>query len=475
MFQKLPKYQNYRETHAGSAELCGSVPAHWARRRLGTLLREVDQRSETGKEQLLRVSQYTGVTERRTASGDDIDSRSASLVGYKKVSPGQLAVNIMLAWNGSLGISQYSGLVSPAYCVYRFKSTDDPWYFHYLLRSSQMKYKIRINSRGIIDSRLRLYSQDLYKLDAAVPPAEEQAAIVKYLAHATARIDKAIATKRRLLFLLDEQNRSKIWVAVSGQQDDDVLRRSGLYWLPYLPSSWEVRKLRSLFARQGSGTTPSGDHYYGGSHPWVMSGDLNDRVVSQTKRAITDAALDEVSPLRIHPAGSLAIAMYGASIGKTGIFAMPSTTNQACTVFSQPRPGVNTRWVQTVMRLARPALQQLGAGGGQPNVNAEIVAQFRIPVPRPSRQDEILAGLDYENQIVDARRERAHREVELLREFRTRLISDVVTGQVDVRAIAASLPDVDPTVAWGTTEAGDESEDPELDDALVAADDDLDV
>jgi len=123
----------------------------------------------------------------------------------------------MLAWNGSLGVSKFDGVVSPAYCVYRFKGDDNPWYFHYLLRSPQMKDRIKANSRGIVDSRLRLYSEDLYRLEAPVPPPEEQVAIVKYLAHANARIEKAITAKRRLIALLESQ---KIATVNDGVVDD---------------------------------------------------------------------------------------------------------------------------------------------------------------------------------------------------------------------------------------------------------------
>src|SRR5437762_9534550 len=99
----------------------GKVPELWGVRRLKYLLRERDQRSADGSEQLLRVSQYTGVTERRSLDGGDTqDSRAESLIGYKLVNPNDLVVNIMLAWNGSMGVSPFGGIASPAYCVYRF-------------------------------------------------------------------------------------------------------------------------------------------------------------------------------------------------------------------------------------------------------------------------------------------------------------------------------------------------------------------
>ena len=151
----------------------GQVPEHWVVLRFKNLLRERDQRSTYGNEQLLRVSQYTGVTERRRERDlDQPDTRAESLVGYKIVEPNDLVVNIMLAWNGSLGVSRFSGIASPAYCVYQFNQDSQPWYFHHLLRSPQYRSRLKAVSRGVVESRLRLYSGDLFQLAALVPLLE---------------------------------------------------------------------------------------------------------------------------------------------------------------------------------------------------------------------------------------------------------------------------------------------------------------
>ena len=103
------------------------------------LLQERDIRSTDGSEQLLSVSQYTGVTQRkRVDGGDNPDTRAESLIGYKCVEHNDLVVNIMLAWNGSMGVSKFRGIASPAYCVYRFLADVNPWFFHYLLRSPNL-------------------------------------------------------------------------------------------------------------------------------------------------------------------------------------------------------------------------------------------------------------------------------------------------------------------------------------------------
>ena len=154
----------------------GEFPAHWEVLRIKNLFQEMDSRSETGSEELLSVSHYTGVTLKRESleNEDDHLSNAESLVGYKLVQQNDLVINIMLAWNGSLGISPYNGMTSPAYCVYRIKGDNNPEYFGYLFTTNLFKAEFRRNSTGIIDSRLRLYSDKFFSIFSVVPPKDEQ-------------------------------------------------------------------------------------------------------------------------------------------------------------------------------------------------------------------------------------------------------------------------------------------------------------
>jgi type I restriction enzyme S subunit len=368
--------------------------------------------------------------------------KAESYAGHKLCWPGDLVINSLWAWGRGLGVAQHHGIVSTAYGVYRQHGDAlNADYLHQLVRSEPFQWELQVRSQGVWKSRLQITDDRWLDAPLLVPAHEEQAAIVKYLAHANARIDKAISAKRRLISLLAEQNTSTLRALIVGEEYPGARKTSVLHWVGGLPADWEVRKLRSLFARQGSGTTPSGEGYYGGGRPWIMSGDLNDAHVSSSARTVTTLALEEVSSLREHPAGSLVIAMYGATIGRTGILEMSASTNQACSVLSDPKSDVNVAFVQLAMLVGRPALQELGAGGGQPNVNAEKIAQFRIPLPPLTEQKRIVREYQAVAAGVDLIRGKAEREIMLLQEFRTRLVADVVTGQVDVRAIAATLPD----------------------------------
>jgi type I restriction enzyme S subunit len=241
----LRAYTDYKDS---GLPWLGQVPGHWNVRRIKFLLREVDSRSSSGKEQLLRVSQYTGVTQRKSVDGsDEPDTRAASLVGYKRVCPNDLVINIMLAWNGSLGISKYEGVASPAYCVYRFNNDALPWYYHELLRLPVYKGRIKVASTGVVESRLRLYSEELGRVEAILPPLEEQATIVRFLDHSTHRLDKVIRAKRKTIELLNEQKQAIIHRAVTCGLDSDVpLKDSGIPWLGQIPVRWEVRRVKQI-------------------------------------------------------------------------------------------------------------------------------------------------------------------------------------------------------------------------------------
>ena len=183
--------------------------------------------SETGSEELLSVSHYTGVTLKRESleNEDDHISNAESLIGYKLVKQQDLVINIMLAWNGSLGISPFNGITSPAYCVYRIKGNNNPEYFGYLFTTNLLKAEFRRHSTGIIDSRLRLYSDKFFSIFSVVPPKEEQDEIVKHIKAQSDKINRFIQKKRRFIELLKEQRQSVINQAVTKGGKGWVLKR----------------------------------------------------------------------------------------------------------------------------------------------------------------------------------------------------------------------------------------------------------
>lgn len=193
-------------------------PSHWALLRIKDLFSERVELSETGDEDLLSVSEYYGVAKRADKVDGENISRSDSLIGYKKCYINDIVSNIMLAWKGSLGKTEYDGIVSPAYGVYQPIAELDASYFHYLFRTELFKSIFRTNSRGIIESRLRLYTPNFLALKTFVPPINEQHEIVAYLDDKCGKIDAIVEKIDTKIELLKQLKRSLINEVVTGQR-----------------------------------------------------------------------------------------------------------------------------------------------------------------------------------------------------------------------------------------------------------------
>ena len=196
----------------------GDIPEHWTIKRNKDLFFERDCVSDTGEEDLLSVSEYYGVAKRADKVDSENISRAESLVGYKKCFVGDIVMNIMLAWKGSQGRSDYNGIVSPAYGVYAPLGDINTRYFHYLFRSDRYKKIYYAFSKGIIESRLRLYAYIFFGLFSHVPPKEEQDAIVNFIDDKCNKIEAIESKIAEKIEKLKALKRSLINEVVTGQR-----------------------------------------------------------------------------------------------------------------------------------------------------------------------------------------------------------------------------------------------------------------
>lgn len=313
MIDALKPYSEYTDT--GEPWL-GAAPSHWQMRRAKYVLREIDNRWAEKTGTLLSVSQYTGVTKRRLREGsDEPATRSATLEGYKVIAVNDLAVNIMLAWNGSLGVSPFDGVVSPAYCVYRFRS-GNPLFFHHLLRSPDYRSEIKRRSRGVVESRLRLYSDDLFRMPLLVPPPAEQAGIVRFLGAVDRKVNRFIRAKRRLIEVLTEQKQAIITHAVTkGLNPHAPLKPSGIDWLGEVPAHWEVKRLRHIIeGRLTYGANEAAEHE---RTDWPRYLRITDFGGDGGLRADTFRSLPpEIAADYMVQPGDILLARSGATVGK---------------------------------------------------------------------------------------------------------------------------------------------------------------
>jgi type I restriction enzyme S subunit len=429
----FPRYPAYKPS--GVAWL-GEVPEHWDTKPLWSLFRRT-KRQGYEEEELLSVYRDHGVIP-KSSRDDNFNKPSDDLSAYQLVEPGDLTVNKMKAWQGSVAISNYRGIVSPAYHVYSPLHSENSRFLHYLMRCDRYTAAYLSLSKGIRVNQWDLQPEYHSRMAILLPPMEEQATIATFLDHETTKIDALIAEQQHLIELLQEKRQAVISHAVTkGLNPDAPMKDSGVEWLGEVPAHWDVRKISQLFVGIGSGTTPRSDeieYYEDGDIPWVVTGDLNDELLESCSNFITRKAMQAHTTLRLYPKGSVAVAMYGATIGKAALFGLEATVNQACCVLP-PSVKVNENLLLHFIISARNHLISLATGGGQPNINQDIVRSLRIPIPEVDEQIEIVEHLSKILVELEGLLRLSDRQVRLLQERRSALISAAVTGQIDVRGL----------------------------------------
>jgi len=278
----------------------------------------------------------------------------------------------------------------------------------------------------------------------AYPPLpEEQTQIANYLDHKTQQIDELIDDKQRLIELLKEERTATINQAVtkgigalSGAETPNVpMKDSGIEWLGEIPEHWESWKIGHAFTKIGSGTTPeSGNPKYhlNGTINWLNTGDLNNGELFKCKKKITQDALNDYSSLKLFSKGSLVIAMYGATIGKTSVIQFDTTTNQACCVFGKSE-FILIEFLHYWFKGHKEDIINLAVGGGQPNISQDILKNIRLYCPTIKEQKIIVKYIKQKQNEINDNISKTEQQIELLKEYKTALISEVVTGKVDVR------------------------------------------
>ena len=207
-----------RQMKDSGIEWIKEIPSNWSMERGKGLFVEINNRSVDGSEELLTVSQYTGITPRSQKNVNMFEAET--LEGYKICEVGDIAANTMWLWAGAIGVSQYHGVISPSYNIYRQKGTAyNSIFLDYLLRAVPLVEHYESLSTGIRASRLRLYPQQFLSIRFPVPPMEEQQEIVEYLETKAVEIDKLIKKKERFLSELENYKRAMIYEYVTGKKD----------------------------------------------------------------------------------------------------------------------------------------------------------------------------------------------------------------------------------------------------------------
>lgn len=223
-------------------------------------------------------------------------------------------------------------------------------------------------------------------------------------------------------------------------------KNSGVEWIGDIPTDWDMWKIGHVCPYIASGTTPRSDDlnniYYGGNILWVTTSELREGYIIDTHKKVTKKAVIDFPTLRLHPSGSVAIAMYGATIGRLGILGADATTNQACCVLP-PSNILFNKYLFYWLYATRQEIINLSSGGGQPNVNQEKISSLRVSAPGFTLQRKVAKFLDHETAKIDTLIEKQQELIQLLKEKRQAVISHAVT-----RGLNPNAPMRDSGVEW---------------------------
>jgi len=448
----LKPYAEYKES---GLPWLGQVPGHWEIKRGKSYLTAIDERSKYGREELLTVSSTYGVIPRRTANVTMF--KAESYAGHKLCWPGDLVINSLWAWAGGLGVSRHHGIVSTAYSVYRSRPSAqiDPRYLHQLVRSAAFHWELQVRSKGVWISRLQLTDTAFLDAPILLPPLPEQAAIVRFLDWANGRLERAIRAKRKVIALLGEQKQAIIHRAVTRGLDPSVpLKPSGIPWLGDIPQHWDLSPNRAFLRIRKV--------LVGERHPQFQ-------LLSLTKRGVI---IRDLSKMRGKFSSDMGTSQEVRSDDLVFcLFDVPETPR---TVGLSKHDGMITG-AYTVMECSDPQMAKFLElfyiamddrkllspiySGLRNTIPKDRFLGAKTPIPPAPERAAILAVITRDTSALNHSISRLEHEIDLLREYRTRLVADVVTGKFDVREVVAHLPDEAPLdTVEDDTDLGDEAD-----------------
>ena len=431
----MRRYESYKDS---GVEWMGEVPSHWEISSLGKIFLSVSEKNRPDLP-LLSITRELGVIERDT---EDQDSNHNfipdDLSNYKILKKGQFGMNKMKAWQGSYGVSNFTGIVSPAYYIFDFIKSINPQFFHWAIRS-----KIYVSFFGSASDGVRIGQWDLSKsrmksIPFIIPSNNEQQKIAQFLDDKTAKIDQAVDLAEKQIALLKEHKQILIQNAVTRGLNPDVpLKDSGVEWIGQVPEHWEVKKIKHVTSKIGSGITPlgGGSNYIDGGIPLLRSQNIHfDRIDLNDVARISEFTHNSMKNSKVRK-GDVLLNITGGSLGRC--FYVDSNeemnVNQHVCII-RPNKKINTIFLNMLLasEIGQKQIWFFQQGGGREGLNFQAIKNFYLPLPDLEEQQKIAIYLDKQAAKIDQAIALKTAHIEKLKEYKSVLINDVVTGKVRV-------------------------------------------
>lgn len=419
----MKKYCEYKDSHIG---WIGDIPGHWKLKTLRHYLKMVSVKGYPD-EQLLSVVREQGVIVRNTESQEENHNFIPDdLSGYKLVKKGQFAINKMKSWQGSYGVSQYQGIVSPAYYVCDL-NFDNKRFFNEAIRSQVYIPFFTQYSKGIRVGQWDLSPIGLKSIPFIEPPVAEQQHIVSFLDEKTAKIDEYIDKKNKEIEALKEWKKALIaHVVTKGLNTNAKMKDSGVSWIGEIPEHWDIRKMKYTFTERSEKNHPDEQILCATQNQGVIPQTLyNNRVVVVNKgfenlKFVKKS--DFVISLRSFQ-GGIEYAYYQGIIS-------------AAYTILYPNKIIDSEYAKHLLK-SHQFIELLktcvtGIREGQ-NINYDLLRKKYLPIPPIEEQQEIVEYIEAATTKADKMIVELTNHVESMKEYKQRLIADVVTGKINVQ------------------------------------------
>ena len=354
---------------------------------------------------------------------------------------------IVMAMTGAPGKAgrlppQEIALLNQRVCVMSSRSAKlDQEFLWYLIQSHPYQSYIRATAVG--SAQANISDSQLTDYRVAVPAsADEQVSIAHFLDRETAKIDALIVKQEQLIATLREDRTATITHAVTKGLDPTVeMKESGVDWIGRVPTHWTVPQI-GMNARIGNGSTPARDeprYWSGGTVPWLNSSHVNSEEITETDQYVTDSAYRECHLPMVTP-GSVLVGLtgQGKTRGMASVLLTKATINQHLAYITPTSAQLDSLYLHRVLASAYGLLRELSDENGSTKggLTCGTLRKIRIPLPPVAEQQAIAQSLRQTCGRIDALINKANAVTATLREFRSALITDAVTGKIDVRGAA---------------------------------------
>lgn len=430
----MKRYEVYRETESPFLEI---VPEHWldTRIRHAYTIKSIDNNQN---EPLLSVFLNRGVVSYTDTDMKQVHKPSEDMSTYQLVEPGDFVLNNQQAWRGSVGVSSYRGIVSPAYIVMHPIMDNNSRFMNYMLRETACISQFVLASKGVGSIQRILSPVKLNSSIIVLPPRAEQDQIVRYLDWQVSKINRLIAAKRKQIDILLEQHKHIINDAVfHGIAENVSLCDSGIEWIGAIPTHWDTVRCKYIFKERDERS---------------VAGEEEHLSMSQKYGLIPDSKLDERRMLSESYVGGkicykddLVLNRLKAHLGVFALSPQKGVVSPDYTVLVPNMEYIEPAYGEAVLKsdMCRRELRIRVRGiiEGFWRLYTDDFNTIVMPLPPLKEQKQIMEYLDTLRKSFVGLQRKLESEISTLKDLRTRLISDVVTGQVDVRGI--EVPEYD--------------------------------